>query len=83
MKTLYAACVLASALALGSVPALAANADHPYTNIDHSNDKGNNTGDSQVDKLNQAQIDSARAQSKTIMVYPGGAQPPMQPGMHQ
>ncbi len=36
--------------------ALAANANNPYSNVDHRNDAGNNTGDSQVDRLNQAQL---------------------------
>ena len=36
---------------------LAANARNPYGNIDPSNDAGNDTGDLQVEALNQAQID--------------------------
>jgi hypothetical protein len=36
--------------------ALAAHAGAPYTNVDHSNDMGNNTGDSQVDSLNAGQL---------------------------
>ena len=51
--------VLASVVILGApAVALAANADHPYQNIDHSNDAGNNTGDARVDRLNQAQLNS-------------------------
>ena len=55
--------VLLSGLALGTTLALApmhvraANADHPYQNVDHSNDNGNNTGDSKVEGLNAAQLD--------------------------
>ena len=33
-----------------------ADADHPYSNIDRSNDAGNDTGDSQVDRLNAQQL---------------------------
>ncbi len=34
----------------------AADAAHPYSNIDRRNDAGNNTGDWEVDRLNQAQL---------------------------
>jgi hypothetical protein len=50
------ALVTAPALAASSSGALAANADAPYQNVDHSNDKGNDTGDSQVDGLNKGQL---------------------------
>ena len=43
-------------LAAAPVTAFAANANHPYTNVDHRNDAGNNTGDGQVDQLNQSQL---------------------------
>lgn len=46
-----------SGLAFTPSPALAAHAGAPYTNVDHSNDLGNNTGDSQIDGLNQRQLD--------------------------
>jgi hypothetical protein len=36
----------------------AANANNPYGNVDHRNDAGNDTGDSRVDALNQAQLNS-------------------------
>ncbi len=36
--------------------ALAANAGNPYGNIDPRVDAGNDTGDSQVDRLNQQQL---------------------------
>ena len=43
---------------MATAPAcLAANARNPYGNIDPSNDAGNDTGDLQVEALNQAQID--------------------------
>ncbi len=56
-----------SALFLGAValltgaslrPAQAAHAGAPYRNVDHSNDAGNDTGDSQVDQLNAAQLNN-------------------------
>jgi hypothetical protein len=48
--------VLGSGLAFVPRPALAAHAGAPYTNVDHRNDRGNDTGDSQVDGLNQRQL---------------------------
>ncbi len=59
--------ILASAFALVGVVGLtapsaqAANARHPYSNVDHRNDKRNNTGDDQVERLNAMQLDQARA----------------------
>jgi hypothetical protein len=58
----------------------AANASAPYANVDHRNDAGNDTGDSQVDKLNDMQLDK-NYQGPT---YPQGAPPvtqtaPVQP----
>jgi hypothetical protein len=44
-------------LALAPWPALAAHAGAPYTNVDPSNDRGNNTGDSQIEGMNQRQLD--------------------------
>ena len=57
MKSVLAAAA-AVALTLSAAPAaLAAHAGAPYRNVDHSNDAGNDTGDSQVDQLNNAQLD--------------------------
>jgi hypothetical protein len=42
-------------LAFPPRPALAANADAPYTNVDPRNDRGNDTGDSRVEGLNKSQ----------------------------
>jgi len=47
----------AFALALAAGPALAANARHPYRNVDRRVDAGNDTGDSQVEELNRRQLD--------------------------
>ena len=38
-------------------PVSAANARRPYSNVDRRVDLGNDTGDSQVDRLNQQQLD--------------------------
>jgi hypothetical protein len=47
----------ATALMLSlAAPAIAANADHPYSNVDKRNDAGNDTGDSRVDNLNNGQL---------------------------
>lgn len=51
------ALTLAPALALAPSPVLAAHAGDPYRNVDHSNDMGNNTGDSKVEGLNAGQLD--------------------------
>ena len=34
----------------------AANARQPYANVNHANDAGNDTGDSQVERLNEMQL---------------------------
>ena len=51
------ALALASASLLQAPSAEAANANQPYQNVDKSNDKGNDTGDSKVETLNNAQSD--------------------------
>ncbi len=49
--------VIVTGLVLGTpVAAFAANANNPYSNVDHRNDAGNNTGDAQVESLNQGQL---------------------------
>lgn len=78
MRTLLLLSGLAvgTTLALAPTHARAANADHPYQNVDHSNDNGNNTGDSKVEGLNAAQLDENQKppyqQSPSIVV----TQPP-------
>jgi len=59
MKTILLAAGLAAFALAGALPSVAhaANADNPYGNIDHSNDNGNNTGDSRVEGLNGQQMD--------------------------
>ena len=46
-----------SGLAFAPRPALAAHAGAPYTNVGPSNDRGNNTGDFQIEGLNERQLD--------------------------
>ena len=67
MKTtlLLAVLALASGAALNS--AHAAHAGAPYQNVDKRNDAGNDTGDSQIDQLNAAQLNQG--------VTPAPAQP--------
>ncbi len=56
-RLLLSAMTLAIAATASMAPvAQAANADNPYGNVDKRNDKGNDTGDSQVDKLNSGQL---------------------------
>ena len=57
---------------------LAANATHPYANVDPRNDAGNDTGDARVDQLNAAQLDGAQAQQRYAdppPAYRGGYAP--------
>ncbi len=58
------ALIAASVGAWVAVPvhADAANARTPYANIDPRVDAGNDTGDSQVDRLNEAQLDRPATQ---------------------
>ena len=44
------------ALALAPTTVLAAHAGDPYRNVDHSNDMGNDTGDSRIEGLNNQQL---------------------------
>lgn len=50
----------AMALAVTSPAAHAANARDPYGNVDRRNDAGNYTGNSETDRLNDAQLRGAR-----------------------
>ena len=47
---------LIAGLVLVAPAAMAANANQPYSNVDHRVDAGNNTGDAQVEQLNQQQL---------------------------
>ena len=59
MKTFLIACLFAAGVAS---PVLAANARHPYQNVDRRNDAGNPTGDDQVERLNQQQLGGSGGQ---------------------
>ncbi|MGI4939121.1 MAG: hypothetical protein ACRYHQ_00885 [Janthinobacterium lividum] len=74
MKRLFSALMAASALLVAAPVAQAANVRKPYANVDHRNDAGNDTGDSQVDRLNEMQLD----RNYTGPRYPIG--PSMPPG---
>lgn len=79
-KTVMTALALAMALGSFAPAARAANARHPYRNVDKRIDKGGPTGDDQVDKLNQQQLDAARSANGPAGTMPMGA-PVYQPGM--
>ncbi|HEX5327151.1 MAG TPA: hypothetical protein VFW75_10830 [Acetobacteraceae bacterium] len=78
-RRLAAAAILAAGAALATLPApvQAANARHPYSNVDKRVDKGGDTGDSQVEILNQRSLDAARGQSAAVAPGTMGASPPM------
>jgi hypothetical protein len=69
---------VAGGLALAPVPGYAANADNPYGNVDHRNDAGNDTGDSNVEQLNAGQLNQ---NYRGPLTYPNGVTviPPGQP----
>lgn len=53
--------VVALALATGlASPVLAANARHPYQNVDRRVDRGNPTGDDMTARLNDQQLNSVQ-----------------------
>lgn len=76
MKPLLTASAAALALLAGSTlltgSAQAANARNPYGNIDRSNDRGNATGDSETERLNNMQLN----QNYRGPYYPVGTTPP-------
>ena len=60
MKSLALICAAALPMLAGTlapVAALAANAKHPYANVHKANDKGNESGDAAVGKLNLQEVD--------------------------
>ena len=88
--SLTAAIALAAAVAAAPTGVRAANADHPYENIDKRNDAGNDTGDSQVETLNRGQLDENQRPAAGQPTFSGptgpvvvlpqpGNQPPPQP----
>ena len=83
---LFAAATAIGGVAVATAPsAWAAHAGAPYSNVDHSNDMGNDTGDSRVDSLNAGQTDEnyrgpvelrAPAQGQTAVIVPTPQTPP-------
>ncbi len=55
-QVVLAIAFVALGLSGGAGLAQAANADHPYSNVNPANDKGNDTGDSRVPDLNAGQL---------------------------
>ena len=58
MKFAFAT-AFAALVAVGSIApsvAYAANARHPYRNVNHANDAGNRKGDAEVERLNAQQL---------------------------
>ncbi len=53
-----------------STAAMAANVNQPYQNVDRTNDKGNDTGDSKVESLNGAQSGQAVNQPASAQTAP-------------
>ena len=80
MKSVLAA-TAAVALTLSAAPAaMAAHAGAPYRNVDHSNDAGNDTGDAQVDQLNNAQLDQNYTGPRYVLPPPGSGAAAPSPG---
>ena len=73
MKTTLLLAALALAAGSALRPAYAAHAGAPYTNVDKRNDAGNDTGDSQVDQLNAAQLNQGVAPAPAQPISPRGA----------
>ena len=83
MKSVFAISAFALALTTGAAlapSAHAANARNPYGNVNHANDAGNDTGDSQVDRLNSAQLDENYNGGQGMQAAPGMAQGQMMQG---
>ena len=71
---------LVPAFALTPSPVFAAHAGAPYDNVDHSNDMGNDTGDSKVDGLNAGQLNqnyTGPVQLRTPAATPPAGQAPV------
>jgi hypothetical protein len=81
MKLLRVVAVAAvPVFALAPGPVFAAHAGAPYTNVDHSNDMGNDTGDSQVEGLNSSQLNE-NYQGPVQMRAPANPAPAMPPAV--
>ena len=65
----YSSVLVVIGACLAAVPAYAANARNPYSNIDPRLDLGGDTGDRWVETLNQAQLDAARRTNGAMPQY--------------
>jgi len=66
------AALIALAFTMGiAAPVLAANARHPYQNIDRRNDQGGPTGDEQTERLNQQQLQGYGSSGMPMTSGPG------------
>ena len=84
-----AAVAIVPAFVLAPTAGFAAHAGAPYTNVDHSNDMGNDTGDSQVESLNSTQLNenyhgpvqlrAPTGEPSTSMAPQSGEPPPVMP----
>ncbi len=73
MKTVLMLAALALASGAALRPAYAAHAGAPYANVNKTNDAGNDTGDSQVDQLNAAQLNQGAPPAPAQRITPNGA----------
>lgn len=78
MKPVLYASLTALALLAAAPSAHAANARNPYGNVDRRNDAGNDTGNSQVDRLNDMQL-NRNYTGPTYPAAPGGPPPAYAP----
>ncbi len=65
------ALIFGSGIALWGAPSFSANARHPYQNVNHRNDRGNDTGNAGTARLNDEQMASIRG-GGTMSMGPGG-----------
>ena len=63
--------IFAAGLGNSVQPSEAANARHPYQNVNHRNDRGNDTGNAGTARLNDEQMASIRSDG-TMSMGPGG-----------
>lgn len=64
---------------MAPIACLAADASHPYQNVDPTVDAGNNTGDDQVEALNQAELDRLPTPSPYVPTGPIAMPYPLAP----
>ncbi len=62
-KLIFASALIVGGIVFWAAPSFSANARHPYQNVNHRNDRGNNTGDAATARLNDSQLASIRSGS--------------------